>query len=125
MCEQWARHWMLDISGASNLMELLMLMVKHCLAPCDEATACQIIGKRLAINDLSRTFTPSLLEVDEAYQVLDQHDHKEMWDKQKQAKVDAQVHESFKADWTATRLRHPGEHGGHAVIGEGKGRGRG
>ena len=125
VCEDWAGFWNLDTSGASNLMELLMLMVKHCLDPCTDARACEILGQRMANNDLSRTFTSALMEVEEAYQVLDQHDHKEMWDRQKQAQEEAKAFEQFREDWAQTRRRHPGEHGGHAAAGKGRGRGRG
>ena len=88
-----------------------MIMTQQCLG-CDEATACAHLAKRLSVNELSRTFTEGLLEVDEAYQVLDKHDYSELWDEQKDAVEKAQTHETFRADWAETRRRHPGEHGG-------------
>ena len=73
-----------DTSDAHTLLDVLMVLVRGCLGV-DEDEALGIIAQRLAVDDLARSFTPAILEVDEAARVLDFHDQRAMAKEQEEA----------------------------------------
>lgn len=90
----WAKHLLADISGASTLVDVLTKLVCTQLE-CDEEVALQIISQRLAWREISRSFTPSLLGVGEAHQVLGRNDYDTIAEQKKTAAREQQEHEVF------------------------------
>ena len=93
-----------------------------------EDEAFGIIAQRLAVDDLARSFTPAILEVDEAARVLDFHDQRAMAKEQEEAAKQEQGHEVFAKAFQEQRAKRRealGKGGKGKAGGRGKVGGRG
>ena len=86
------------------------------------------MAQRLAVNDLAKSFTPAILEMDEAARVLDVHGQRAMAKEQEEAAKQEQEHCDFaKAfqEQRVKRLEALGKGGKDKAGGKGKAGGRG
>ena len=77
-----AEVWGINVNECTDLCSTLTTMVAEILKT-DEGAVIEVLSKRLAVNDISAVYMPSLLEVDDAVQVLEHHDQREFHERQK------------------------------------------
>jgi hypothetical protein len=101
-----------------------MLMMRGCLV-IDEGEASAMVAQRLAVEDLARSFTPAVLEVDETARVFDVHDQRAMAMDQEDATKQEPKHEVFAKAFQEQRAkrREALGKGGKGKVGGKGGRG--
>jgi hypothetical protein len=96
-----------DTSDAHTLLHVHMLMMRSCLV-IDEGEASAMVAQRLAVEDLARSFTPAVLEVDETARVFDFHDQRAMAMDQEDATKQEPKHEVFAKAFQGLRASRGG-----------------
>ena len=92
------------VPAGASLCQTLVVVVMKILGK-SESQALDIISQRLAVNDDSASFVQSLLEVDEAAEVLDKQDHELLSNEQKAARTALDEAAAFSSDFVNSRQR--------------------
>ena len=99
----FAKHLGIDLDGCTSLCATLFKMIKAILKLDEEEKVYEILSVRLSFDDSDNKNTIALLEMDEAKDVLDREDQRQIETEQKDAKKAAVEHCAFAGDFRKRR----------------------
>lgn len=102
--KDFAGHEGVDMDGCATLVDILFKVCSDITHKSDEEVM-RMLSKRLVANELQRKYSPALLEIEEAVQAFDLHDHQVVSAEQKKARVLEKSQDSFVRDFKERRQR--------------------
>lgn len=93
------------IPEGSSMVEALSITIKAIIPDISEPELLQVLAQRLCTNDLSAAFSESLMEIDEAAEVLDRDDTERLHKEAKTARNETESKREFARDYSALQER--------------------
>lgn len=94
----------IDMDGCASLVDILFQVCKGITMKSDDEVMV-MLSRRPAANDLQREYSPALLDIEEAVQTFDLHDHQVVSAEQQKARTLEKSQESFVRDFEERRQR--------------------